>query len=265
MGALKTALVFGETLIDEYSTERVVAGAPLHVAAHLAARGWQAKLITRVGDDADGRRIVATAEGLGIDVSLVEVDRNLPTGITAITIEGDGHRFEVRHPAAWDLVTGPEAVPPHDALVFGSLPLRHPVAAAALWRLVDGSSGFIALDANLRPPWVETAALTRLIGRVDLLKMNAEEAALFGERPDGPEWICITRGAGGATLGHRTGREWSAAGIPTNVIDTVGAGDAFLAVLLDGLVTGTDPGAALDTANRVAAATVGRRGGLPEE
>lgn len=265
MGAPRTALVFGETLIDEYPTERVVAGAPLHVAAHLVARGWRAMLVTRVGDDADGRRIVATATNLGIDVSLVEVDRALPTGITAITIEGAGHRFEVRHPAAWDLVTGPDEVPPHDALIFGSLPLRHPVAAAALWRLVDGSSGFIALDANLRPPWVEVAALIRLIGSVNLLKMNAEEAAVLRERPDGPQWTCITRGAGGATLMHRTGRQWNAAGIPTNVLDTVGAGDAFLAVLVDGLITGKDPGGALAAANRAAVATLGRRGGLPEE
>ena len=52
---MPTALVFGETLIDEHPGERVPAGAPLHVAAHLAVLGWRVTLVTRVGYDADGK------------------------------------------------------------------------------------------------------------------------------------------------------------------------------------------------------------------
>jgi fructokinase len=218
--------------------------------------------VSRVGDDADGHHIITTASEFGVDVSLVEVDPNLPTGITAITIEGEQPRFDVRQPAAWDLVVGPDPIPPHDALVFGSLPLRHPTGAATLWRLVEGSSGFIALDANLRPPWVDIAEIARLVTRIDLLKMNFEEEALLAH-PSGPEWVCVTRGATGATLRHRDGREWMAAGVATRVVDTVGAGDAFLAVLLDGLFRGSEPLAALEEANRLAATTIARQGGLP--
>jgi len=53
------------------------------------------------------------------------------------------------------------------------------------------------------------------------------------------------------------------AGIPTTVVDTVGAGDAFFAVIIDGLVAGGDPGEVLAEANRAAAEVVARRGGLP--
>jgi sugar/nucleoside kinase (ribokinase family) len=148
-------------------------------------------------------------------------------------------------------------------LIFGSLPLRDPAAAATLWRLIEASSGFTVLDANLRPPWVDHAALTRLVAAVDLLKMNADEAATLGERIEGPEWVCVTRGADGAVLRRRSGHEWVVPGIATPVVDTVGAGDAFLAVLVAGLVSGDDPGATLAEANRVAARTVGQRGGLP--
>lgn len=257
-----TALVVGEALIDEYPSERVVAGAPLHVAAHLAARGWHAKLVTRVGDDPDGRRIVATCRSLGIDISLIEVDPSLPTGTTAIHLGPEGPRFDVRFPAAWDLVEGPDPVPPHDVLVFGTLPLRHPVGAATLRRLVEASCGLVAVDANLRPPHDSPEAIAWAVGVAHLLKMNSSEAATIAV-PDGIEWVCVTRGAEGATLQCRDGRQWEAPAAPSVVVDTVGAGDAFLAALLDGLIAGDDPGAALAEANRSAARVVAQRGGLP--
>lgn len=233
------------------------------MAAHLTARGWQAMLVTRVGDDADGRRVVATARDLGIDTSLIEVDPTLPTGTTAITLEPDGHTFDVRSPAAWDAVAGPNPVPPHDALVFGTLPLRHATGAATIRRLVAASTGLVAVDANLRPPHANPEAIAWVLQVARLLKMNADEARTIGEQPGGPEWVCVTRGAGGASLHHRDGRSWSVAGIPTTVVDTVGAGDAFFAVIIDGLVAGGDPGEVLAEANRAAAEVVARRGGLP--
>lgn len=258
-----TALVLGEALIDEYPDARVVAGAPLHVAAHLAALGWRAMLITRVGRDQDGERIVSACRDLGIDTTLIEVDPVLPSGTTAIALSGSGHAFDVRYPAAWDELRGPETVPPHDALVFGSLALRHPASAATVRRLVASSAGLIVVDANLRPPHVDRTALSWAMAAADLLKMNQEEAAEIGTTPHGPAWVCVTRGAEGASLSHRDGRSWNVSGIRTSVVDTVGAGDAFLAALLHGLVTGGDPGAALDAANRAGAEAASRRGGLP--
>ena len=53
----RRALLFGEALIDEFPDRREVAGAPLHIAAHLAVRGWEARVVARVGDDADGRAV----------------------------------------------------------------------------------------------------------------------------------------------------------------------------------------------------------------
>ncbi len=79
----------------------------------------------------------------------------------------------------------------------------------------------------------------------------------------GPEWVCVTRGENGASLHHRSGASWDEPGRQIEVIDTVGAGDAFLAGIIDGLVGGATPADALRRATELASSVVSHRGGLP--
>jgi fructokinase len=270
----RTALIVGEALIDQFPDKSVVAGAPVHVAAHLASLGWRASLVTRLGRDPDGDAIAWALERRGIAVDYVERDDDLPTGRTVIGLDDrGGHTFDVLRPAAWDGIVGPEPVPPHDVLCFGTLPFRSPSCSHTIRRLVTLSTALIVVDLNLRPPWVAPGAVAYCVAHADVLKMNESELAagaeVLGIAPDphafaeqGPTWVCVTRGAQGAQLVHRDGRKWETAGIATPVIDTVGAGDAFLSHLVDRLISGADPASALDTANSAAARIVGRRGGL---
>jgi fructokinase len=272
--ARRRALVFGEVLIDEFPDRRVVAGAPLHVAAHLAAFGWEAGVVARVGDDADGRAIRERLERHGVSTAFLEVDPALPTGTVAIDLHpGGGHSFEVRRPAAWDAVAGPAVIPPHDVLYFGSLALRDPRSRAALHRLLEAGATRL-VDANLRPPDYDATRVRFAVTHADVFKVSADElpevAALLGVVADpralfafGPEWVCVTCGADGAALHHRDGRAWEVPGEPVEVVDTVGAGDAFLAGLIDGLLARADGHAALLRARRAAAAIVAQRGGFP--
>lgn len=271
----RRALLFGEALIDEFPDRRVVAGAPLHIAAHLVSFGWEALAVARVGDDADGRAIRERLERHGVSTSLLEVDPVLPTGTVAITLHpGGGHSFEIRRPAAWDAVEGPAEIPPHDILYFGSLARRDSRSRAALERLLaTGATRLV--DANLRPPDYDAERLRFAVTHADVFKASAEElpevARLLQVRSDpralfgfGPEWVCVTRGAAGAELHHRDGRSWEGPGEAVKVVDTVGAGDAFLAGLIDALTAGGDGGSALARAQQAAAAIVGQRGGFPE-
>jgi len=271
----RRALLFGEALIDEFPDRRVVAGAPMHIAAHLASFGWEAMVVARVGGDADGRAIRERLERHGVRTSLLEVDPVLPTGTVAITLHpGVGHSFEIRRPAAWDAVEGPAEIPPHDDVYFGSLPLRDPRSRAALERVLAARATRL-VDANLRPPDYDAGRVRFAVAHADVFKASAEElpevARLLQVRSDpralfafGPQWVCVTRGAEGAELHHRDGGRWEAPGVAAEVVDTVGAGDAFLAGLIDGLVTAGDGATALDRAQRTAAAIVGQRGGFPE-
>ena len=273
--ATPRALAFGEALIDEFPDRRVVAGAPLHVAARLASLGWTAYLVTRIGQDDDGLHIAETLRRHGVDTSLVEIDGDLPTGTTVIELGEGDHSFTITRPVAWDAIQGPDPVPAHGLLYFGTLALRDQRSRSALTRILESSTAIRVVDINLRPPDYDRDTVALVVGACDILKTNEEEfvevcsllevpAEPASLHHTGPEWVCITRGSAGASLHHRDGGSWEAPGIDIEVVDTVGAGDAFTATLVDGLVREHDPGEVVAEANRQAAATAARRGGLPE-
>lgn len=269
-------LCFGEALIDEFPDRRIVAGAPLHVAAHLAVLGWETSIVTRVGDDDDGRSIASTLQRVGVDGTHVEIDPTLPTGTTTITLAAEGHGFTVNRPAAWDAIEGPSVVPQTDVVYFGTLAMRDERSRGALDRILEHSLGRRVLDLNLRAPDYDAATVETALARADILKLSdgelTEASKLLGTRLDlktlfsfGPEWICITSGAAGAELLGCDGSVWTSSATEAVVVDTVGAGDAFCAGLVAGLVGEGDPELALARGAAAAAATLGRRGGLPLE
>ena len=271
----RRALVLGEVLIDEFPERRVVAGAPLHVAAHLSAFGWEVLVLARVGDDADGRAIRERLERHGVGTALLEVDPVLPTGTVEVSLHpGGGHSFTISRPAAWDAVEGPDVVPRHDLVYFGTLALRDRRCRGTLERVL-GAGATRVVDANLRPPDYDAERVRFAVTHADLFKASAEELAEVARLLDvpadpralfafGPEWVCVSRGAEGAELHHRDGRRWKAPGEAVAVVDTVGAGDAFLAGLVDGLWETGDGAAALGRAQRVAVRIVTQRGGFLE-
>ncbi|MDQ3866395.1 MAG: PfkB family carbohydrate kinase [Actinomycetota bacterium] len=271
------AVVFGEALVDVFPDQEVVAGAPLHVAVHLAARGWLAWLVTRIGNDAAGARIRDLLERFGVETSLIEVDPALPTGRATVEIAGDDHGFVIHRPAAWDAIAGPARLPPHDALAYGTLAARDERSRSTLERLLATSSAPLRVfDVNVRPPDVSREVLELGLGVATVLKVNGGElevvAALLDFAPvpesyfavaPSLEWLCITRGEEGAELYARLGETWAIERISLDVVDTVGAGDAFTAGLLDALVHGYGGEQVLWAAQAAAASVLTCRGGLP--
>lgn len=270
------AIVFGEALIDEYPERRVVAGSPLHVAVHLADLDWETYLVTRLGSDNDGEWILETLSEYGVADDFVEMDAELPTGTVEVVFGADGsHDFTIRGPAAWDAVVGPDSLPDHQAFVYSGLAARDPRSAAALWRLLDGSQSIRAFDVTMRPPDVVDAVIRKGVAKASLLKVNDEEASVVGgilgmEDPTewiaanpSLRWVCVTHGADGADLYAADGASASLPGVAVSVVDTVGAGDAFNAGLVNALGRGDSTEEALVKAQARAAATLGQRGGLP--
>ena len=277
-------LCVGELLWDALPAGLFLGGAPFNVACHLRAAGLPVAMVSRVGSDHLGAEAVRRAARYGVATDLIQTDPSLPTGFVRVTMDGDDDpSYEIVEPAAWDRIeaTGDLLHRAGDAraIVFGTLAQRDQVSRRTIERLWD-SAALKVLDVNLRPPFDEREVVRRSLRCADVAKMNAEEmrqlaewfdlgespraiAAALAEEFDCPT-VCITRGREGAAL-LRDGRWTEHPGFEVEVRDTVGAGDAFLAVLLAGLLAGTDGQALLRHANLIGAYVVTQSGAVPSD
>jgi len=279
----KTVLCVGEVLWDSMPSGLFLGGAPYNVAYHLAMLGVKAGLVSRVGDDLLGREALRRLDAGGVDSRNVQIDRSLPTGFVRVTVDASGvPEFEIVHPAAWDRIEMTDdlrsAAAGARAVVFGSLAQRDEVSRRTIRELVSEAS-LAVLDVNLRPPWVDREVITDSMRLAGIVKMNEDELRKIGDwfgwsrepreavpalaEMFGCSTVCVTRGARGATLWN--GGVWSEhPGVPVEVRDTVGSGDAFLAALLAGLLEGLPDPRCLALASRLGAFVASRTGATPE-
>src|SRR5688572_19890619 len=94
-------IIWGELLWDRFPDGDQLGGAPANVAWHLGQAGGWARLVTRVGDDLDGRRAIARLENV-IDVSLVQIDPERATGEVTVRLENNEPRYTLHADRAWE-------------------------------------------------------------------------------------------------------------------------------------------------------------------
>jgi fructokinase len=277
-------LCVGEVLWDALPAGLFLGGAPFNVACHLRAAGLPVALVSRVGADHLGDEVRRRCAGYGVSTDLLETDPTLPTGLVRVEIDEAGNaRFDIVSPAAWDAIALNDALflraADARAIVFGSLAQREATSRATIERLWSVPA-LMVFDANLRPPHVDMEIVRRSLERADLVKVNEQELARIAEWFGFPEserdaaaaiaetfrgaTVCVTRGSRGAAL-WRDGRWTEHAGYEVEVRDTVGAGDAFLAVLLAGLLAGGDDRATLQHANLMGAYVATQHGAVPAD
>jgi fructokinase len=244
---------FGEILWDFLPDGLHAGGAPFNVAYHLHSQRIQVHLASAVGRDVLGDELRRRLAAWKIDTK--GVSQNLrPTGYVRAELgaSGDAHYTIVRN-VAWDHIAPGRvtavAAARCGAFIFGSLAQRSASNRAALDRLLKLVPGdaLRIFDVNLRPPHDDLNLVRRLARSANLLKLNADEAArLAGSksstdaeeknaralaRATGCPIVVVTSGASGAGM-LREGRWHWAKARRVKVVDTVGAGDAFLATLV---------------------------------
>ena len=276
----------GELLWDLFPDGPRLGGAPFNVIANLRRLGHRVAFVTAIGDDRLGRAALAAADDLGVDATFISTALDLPTGTVEVTPDPvEGHRFAIRSPAAYESIGDGDALVARirtwgpGALVYGTLAQRSDGVRELTRRIAsEVRPAYRLYDVNLREGCWTPSLVIDLLGDATIVKVNEHEsetlADLLATSADpralgtrlaerfGVAVVCITRGAGGASL-WAAGTERSVAGMRVGVRDTVGAGDAFAAALIHGLVSGMPPGDALELANRLGALVASRAGALP--
>ncbi|MDZ7754699.1 MAG: carbohydrate kinase [Gammaproteobacteria bacterium] len=276
-------IVFGEVLFDHFPDgSRVLGGAPFNVAWHLQALGLDPLFISRVGDDALGNEIRAAMKGWGMTTAGLQQDSSHPTGTVEVSLEDGEPAYDIVPQRAYDYISSgafPPAASAAGIIYHGTLATRDDVSQSALDDLLAHGEAPVFLDVNLRDPWWQRDPVLARIHRADHLKLNEDEldallpdAMPLAQRVRGImdafdlTTVVVTRGSAGAEGFSRDGGTAMAAPkAVVDVVDTVGAGDSFAAVLITGLLQGWPLQDTLDRAQDMASAIVGRRGATVDD
>jgi len=275
----------GEILWDILPAGKQLGGAPANFAYHAQAIGSEAVVVSRVGEDTLGKEILTRLGELGLECGYIQTDREHPTGTVTVELDEQGKpAYNIHEDVAWDFIGAEVALLDFasraDAVCFGSLCQRHRVSRATIREFLSATRQdcIRVFDINLRQSYFYEEIVETMLGVADVLKLNDEElpvvARLVGAKGTEDEvlsdltaryelrMIALTRGSAGSLL-YSGGRSCEHEGYPTEVVDTVGAGDAFSAALTVGLLQGTDVSEINDFANRVASFVCSQPGATP--
>lgn len=281
-------VVIGEILIDMFKDYHRIGGAPFNFAFHLKHLGFPVRFLTRVGDDQNGRRIIGMLKECGFSEADIQIDSRFPTGTVHVDLDGDGvPQFDIIENVAYDhldLDIGRiEDAGPTGMIYFGTLVQRTDSGFRQVQRFLDrqGSAATCFCDINMRPPHVNAQAVAGSLLHADLLKLNEAELAEILRAFEGPAtagegigWLmdkfevstlALTRGERGSTL-YRRHHEISRPAMPgTGIIDTVGAGDGYAAILAAGYLRNIPWAETIEQASRFASRICGIPGAVPDD
>jgi len=279
---MKNILSFGEVLWDTFGDGKQAGGAPMNVALNLAKQGANVSFASRVGMDASGYELIDYLTENHLYSDLIQQDEELPTCEVTVQLDKASQAtYIIPQPVSWDNMQTEEALTKAgkkaSAILFGSLACRLETTRDTLLNLLDETKALKVFDVNLRAPHYTLSTIETLAAHADIVKMNEEEAALLinGSNNDlkdkitefrkkyHAQTICVTRGENGAMVWHDY-EFYEHPGFKVDVVDTVGAGDSFLATFINGLLNKEPIPKVLEKACAVGAYVTGKRGANPE-
>jgi len=276
----------GEILWDVFPDETRLGGAPANYACHAAALNGSASMVSAVGKDELGARAITELKQRGVNVDYIPVLSDYETGGVLVSFTDGVPSYKVHENRAWDYMRMSDDLTQQiaraSAIYFGTLTQRNDITRETIRRCVKLAPRdcLRILDINLRPPFFTNDIIKESIELADILKVSDEEFDIVceacGIAEEGTvldklhamrkrfdlKLVAYTRGGDGAILLSET-EVCECDGYPTEVVDTVGAGDSFVATLTTGLLNGKSLEQINQHACKVAAYVCSQAGATP--
>jgi len=278
-----SVICFGEVLWDMLPTGQKPGGAPMNVAIHLKQQGQNPVLISKIGNDNEGIELLQFLRNSGLKTDFVKTDPKLPTSKVLVHLDKNKNAtYEICEPVAWDNIQihdlNPMIFDQADIFIFGSLASRNQTTRNTLLQVLNQTNATKLCDINLRSPFVKKEVIDTLLEKSDFIKLNDDELKIIaywkkftGNEKERILWlseqykcpsICVTRGKNGAILYYQN-HLYEHPGFSVKAVDTVGAGDSFLASLISGLIKNIAPEKALERACATGAFVATQTGAVP--
>jgi len=275
----------GEILWDMLPSGKVIGGAPANFAYHAQELGESSIVVSCVGNDELGREIISSLEKKDMPTEFLYIDKSHPTGVVSARINKEGKpSYLIQEEVAWDYIPTStlmrELAFKSAAVCFGTAAQRSQLSRMTIQTFVGlmEQDSIRVFDINLRQNFYSQDVIETSLSLANVLKLNVNELSVVKKllRLNGDEkkilnelsrkyslnLIALTRGREGSIL-FTEGKTSNHEGHKINVEDTVGAGDAFVAGLVTGMLRGYELDDLHNKANRVASYICSKRGATP--
>lgn len=273
----------GEILFDIYDDDKKIGGAPFNFIYHIIKLSGSGNFISRVGNDENGKEILDFFKKSEIPDEYIQIDSEHSTGKAVANLnENKIPNWVIEENSAYDFIEltneVDDFVKNSDCLYFGSLAQRNNVSRETIQSLFNKDVKFFC-DLNIRQKFYTKEIAELSLRTADVLKINEDELILLNdlflkekynlERSAlelkelfNVDMICVTKGESGSYLFKGDKADYCKASVEKPV-DTVGAGDAFAAILCIGYLSKLNLGELNKTANDFAGEIVKITGALP--
>lgn len=256
---MKNITSFGEILFDVYPDKKTLGGAPFNFIYHIKKLTGSGNFISRIGDDELGKNILSLVSSSGIETKYIQIDKNYPTGAANANLDKDKiPHWQIELNRAYDFIEYNSDISrlieeKSDCLYFGTLAQRNEKSRKTIQTLFGKKIKYFC-DLNIRQDFYSKKIIESSLTASDAVKLNLEELDLVNDllikgksgieetarqimNKYKIELLCVTQGSEGASLFKEKDSDYCKIGIG-NIVDTVGAGDAYAAVLCLGYLNG---------------------------
>lgn len=277
---------FGEILFDIYLNSKNLGGAPLNFIYHINKLTESGRIISRVGKDPLGREAIDFLNSQGFYTESIQIDNEHPTGTAVIFLNEQGEpTFNIAESLAYDFISIDDSarvkiITITECLYFGSLAQRNDISRKSLQSLFNKNIRYF-FDINIRQNFYSKEILSNSLNTANVVKLNYDELKLlekifFKDESDiytasnnligkfKIDLLAVTKGAEGSVM-FGDGEVDEQKPKPWEVVDTVGAGDAFAAITCIGYLEKWELKKINKLANEFAAEICMINGALPKD